>query len=162
MGMIKTIKRVSAVALGLSAVAFCAASLLTTAVAETPKGWVDDVEAAFVQAEKEDKSLLLLFTGSDFCPPCIMMHKKVFTKDEFLKQATKDFVLVYIDFPEGDPELEKANTKYFDKYGVEGFPEVILMDPKEKGFGRFFANEYPEVNLFLARIKELKERSKLD
>lgn len=153
--MLKTIKL-------CTATAFAAAVLLTGAVAETPKGWVDDVEAAFSQAKKEDKDLLLLFTGSDFCAPCIVMRKEVFSKDEFVDQATKDFVLVYIDFPESDPELEKANTKYFDKYAVDGFPTVILMDPAEKEFGRFNAAEFPAVDTFLKRIHELKERSELD
>lgn len=148
-------KKLSVTALGIVA-------LFATAVAKTPNGWVDDVEAAFVQAENENKKLLLLFTGSDYCPPCIVMDKKVFSKEEFVSKATKDFVLVFIDFPESDPELDKANTKYFDKYSILELPTVILMDPKESEFGRFSAIDYPGVDLFLTRIDELKERSELD
>jgi len=153
--MIESIKRLAMVALG-------AATLVSNAIAKTPKGWVDNVEDAFVQAKKEEKDLLLLFTGSDFCPPCIVMEKKVFSKEEFVSKATKGFVLVFIDFPESDPALEKANTKYYEKYKVDGFPTVIVMDPSKKEFGRFSAIEYPGVDLFLEKMAELKERSQLD
>ncbi len=130
--------------------------------AETPDGWVDDVEVAFSQAKKENKSLLLLFTGSDFCPPCIVMEKKVFSKEDFVERATEEFVLVFIDFPESDPALEKANRKYYEKYQVEGYPTVILMDPEENEFGRFSAIDYPGVEPFLEKMDVLKERSELD
>ncbi len=153
--MISKLKRLLLLAFGASA-------LIGTSLAKTPEGWVDDVEEAFVQAKNEDKKLLLLFTGSDFCASCILMEKKVFSKEEFVSQATKDFVLVFIDFPESDPELDKANTKYYDKYKVEGFPTILLMDPNENEFGKFSAIEYPGVDLFLTRLDELKERSKLD
>ena len=137
-------------------------ALVSTAFAKAPKGWETEVEAALVIAKKENKGVLLEFTGSDWCPPCMMMQKKVFSKKEFLDGASKDFVLVHLDFPQGDPALKKKNEPVAEKYKIEGFPTVILLDSKGKEFDRFFASEYPDVDGFLAHLKASLEKKTLD
>ncbi len=146
----------------LAAVAFGVAALATTAFSKVPKGWETDVDAAIAIAKKDGKSVMLEFTGSDWCPPCIMMSKKVFSKEEFVTAASKDFVLVHLDFPKGDPELKKKNQPYADKYKIEGFPTVILLDKEGKEFTRFFASQYPEIDKFLAHLKDSLEKKDLD
>lgn len=146
----------------LAAVAFGVAALATTAFSKVPKGWETDVDAAIAIAKKEGKSVMLEFTGSDWCPPCIMMGKKVFSKEEFVTAASKDFVLVHLDFPKGDPELKKKNQPYADKYEIEGVPTVILLDKEGKEFTRFFASQFPEIDKFLAHLKDSLEKKELD
>ena len=53
---------------------FLTASFATAA----NEDWSTDLEAAFSKAKKENKSVLVEFTGSDWCPPCIQMRKKGF------------------------------------------------------------------------------------
>ncbi len=118
------------------------------------EGWTTNVEEALVKAKKEKKSVLLEFTGSDWCPPCMMMHKKVFSKKSFVKKASKKFILVTIDFPNKNPELKKANRKYLDKYKVNAFPTVVLLDEEGKEFDRFTASRYPSVKKFLDHINK--------
>ncbi len=146
----------------LAAVTFGVAVLASSAFAKVPEGWVTEVDAAIAQAKKEKKSVLLEFTGSDWCPPCIMMHKKVFSKKEFVGPASKDFVLVHLDFPEGDPELKKKNDPLAEKYEIEGFPTVILLDSEGKEYDRFFASDYPDIDKFLAYLKDAGEKKELD
>jgi thiol:disulfide interchange protein len=146
----------------LAAVAFGAAAMVSTAFAKAPKGWETDVDAAIALAKKDGKSVMLEFTGSDWCPPCIMMGKKVFSKEEFVKAASKDFVLVHLDFPQGDKELAEKNQPYAEKYEIEGFPTVILLDSEGKEFHRFFASEHPDVDPFLAHLKEALAKKELD
>ncbi|QTN33376.1 thioredoxin family protein [Akkermansiaceae bacterium] len=146
----------------LAAVAFGVAALASTAFASAPEGWETDVEAAIALAKKDGKSVLLEFTGSDWCPPCIMMGKKVFSKPEFVKAASKDFVLVHLDFPKGDKELAEKNQPHADKYEIEGFPTVILLDSEGKEFTRFFASQYPDIDKFLAHLKDSLEKKDLD
>jgi thioredoxin-related protein len=146
----------------LAAVTFSVASMVSTSFANAPKGWETDVDAAIALAKKEGKSVLLEFTGSDWCPPCIMMAKKVFSKQEFVKTASKDFVLVHLDFPEGDKELAEKNEPYAQKYEIEGFPTVILLDGEGKEFDRFFASAYPDIEPFLAHLKEALAKKELD
>lgn len=146
----------------LATVFFGVAALASSAIAKAPEGWVTDLDAAISQAKKEKKSVLLEFTGSDWCPPCIMMHKKVFSKKEFVGPASNDFVLVHLDFPKGDPDLQKKNAPLAEKYEVEGFPTVILLDGEGKEYNRFIASEFPEIEKFLAHLKDAGEKKELD
>ena len=136
--------------------------LSASAFASAPKGWSTDLEKAFAQAKKENKAVLVEFTGSDWCPPCIAMTKNVFSKKEFVAAASKKYILVELDFPKGDNPIADKNDPYAEKYKVEGFPTVILFDSEGKEFTRFFANEYPTVNAFLKRLDAALERKELD
>jgi thioredoxin-related protein len=146
----------------LALVTCSVAALVSTAFASAPEGWHTDVDAAIALAKKEGKSVMLEFTGSDWCPPCMMMKKKVFSKEEFVNTASKDFVLVHLDFPKADKELAEKNQPYADKYEIEGFPTVVLLDGEGKEFDRSFASEYPDVEPFLAHLKEALEKKDLD
>lgn len=137
-------------------------ALAATAFARTPKGWSTDLEKAFADAKEQKKSVLVEFTGSDWCPPCIAMEKNVFSKEEFVTAASKNYILVELDFPNGDPELKKKNTPYAEKYKIEGFPSVILFDSGGKEFTRFIASEYPKVDVFLKKLDESLAKKDLD
>lgn len=126
------------------------------------EGWSTDLEKALEQAKKEKKNVLVEFTGSDWCPPCIAMRKNVFSKKEFVDAASKDFILVELDFPKADKALKKKNDPYAKQYNIEGFPTVILLDPEGKEFTRFFASEHPTTEKFLAHLKAALEKKNLD
>ena len=139
-----------------------AATLTSVAFANTPEGWTTDLEKAFAQAKTENKAVLVEFTGSDWCPPCIMMRKNVFTKKEFVDGASKNFILVELDFPKGDPEVKKQNQPHLKKYQVSGFPTVILFDSEGEEFTRFVASRYKTTEEFLAHINKALENKDLD
>lgn len=153
--MMKAITYLAAVSCGI-------AVLSSSAFAKAPEGWVTDVDAALAQAKKEKKSVLLEFTGSDWCPPCIMMHKKVFSKKAFVDAASKDFILVHLDFPKGDPALKEKNEPFAKQYKIEGFPTVVLLNSEGKEYNRFFASEFPDIDPFLAHLKDAGEKKDLD
>lgn len=142
------------------AAAFAMTALAGTALAD--KGWLTDIDAGIAQAKKENKSVMVEFTGSDWCPPCIMMHKKVFSKSEFVSGASKKFVLVKIDIPNSDKELKKKNTEVLKKYGVRGVPTVILFGKDGKEFNRFSASQFPAVDKFLAQLDSALEKKDMD
>ena len=117
--------------------------LSLTAVAE--EGWLVDFEKAKAQAAKEGKAILMEFTGSDWCPPCMALHVYVLTQPEFLDYAEKNLELVEIDFPENKPikkTVELANKSLAEKYKVQSFPTIIVMDAvgkilhRDEGYGR--------------------------
>ncbi len=135
---------------------------VSSAFATTPKGWTTDLDKAIEQAKAEKKSVLVEFTGSDWCPPCIAMRKNVFSKEEFVKKASKNFILVELDFPKGNKELAEKNQPLAEKYRIEGFPTVVLLDSEGKEFSRFFASEAPTVEDFLKRLDAALERKTLD
>jgi thioredoxin-related protein len=141
---------------------FTVAALTASAFATTPEGWSDNLEKALEKAKAEKKSVLVEFTGSDWCPPCIAMRKNVFTKKEFVDAASKKFILVELDFPKGNEELSKKNEPMAEKYKIEGFPTVILLDSTGKEFTRFFASGFPTVEGFLKHLDESLEKKDMD
>jgi protein disulfide-isomerase len=115
--------------------------------------WLTDFEAAKVQAVAEQKPLLLDFTGSDWCPPCMMMNKEVFSKKAFLDFAAANLVLVKLDFPRGkeqSAELMAQNKALAEKYRIEGFPTIMILSPEGElveratGYRRGGAEAYVE------------------
>ena len=146
----------------LASVTVGVAALTSTAFATTPAGWTTDLEKAFEKAKAEKKSVLVEFTGSDWCPPCIAMRKNVFSKKDFVDAASKKYILVELDFPKGDKELAEKNQPLADKYKIEGFPTVILFNSEGKEFNRFFASEFPKTEDFLKHLDEAQEKKDLD
>ncbi len=146
----------------LASVTMGVAALTSSAFASTPEGWSTDLEKAFEKAKAEKKSVLVEFTGSDWCPPCIAMRKNVFSKKEFVSAASKKYILVELDFPNGDEAVKKKNQPYAEKYKIEGFPTVILFNPEGKEFTRFFASEFPKTEEFLKHIDEALAKKDLD
>lgn len=102
-------------------------------------GWMTDYNAAKKKAIAEKKDLLVEFTGSDWCPPCKMLNKNVFSKPEFVKNASEKFVLVALDYPRRKelPAAEKAqNTQLMALYSVNSFPTVLLCDATGMPYAR--------------------------
>lgn len=141
---------------------FTVAALTASAFASAPEGWSTDLDKATEQAKAEKKSVLVEFTGSDWCPPCIAMRKNVFSKKEFVDAASKKFILVELDFPKGDKELSEKNKPLAEKFKIEGFPTVVLLDSEGKEFTRFFASQFPKVEDFLKHLEQALENKELD
>jgi len=94
--------------------------------------WIQDFDTAVAAARKQGKDLLVDFSGSDWCHWCRKLDEEVFTKDEFLANARKNFVLVTLDFPQGAEAQAKVpnpqrNKELQGKYKIQGFPTVLLM-----------------------------------
>ena len=153
--MMKAITWLASVTLGVAA-------LTASAFASTPEGWSTDLEKAFAQAKAEKKSVLVEFTGSDWCPPCIAMRKNVFSTKEFVSAASKKYILVELDFPNGDKAVKEKNQPLAEKYKIEGFPTVILFNSEGKEFTRFFASEFPKTPDFLKHLDEALAKKDLD
>ena len=125
--------------------------LLATITARAEVTWLTDLDAAKAKGVKENKPVLVDFTGSDWCPPCIQLHKVVFESAEFAAVASK-YVLVELDYPRKTPqapELKAKNAELSKKFGISGFPTVLLIDAKSGevfgktvGFGGQTAKEY--------------------
>lgn len=105
------------------------ASLAATAFAGNAQ-WMTDFEAAREKAKKEDKPILMNFTGSDFCPPCIMLSKEVFQTKEFNEYAEANLVLMEVDFPQAKkqpPSLQRQNEALASALAIPGFPSLYLV-----------------------------------
>lgn len=95
--------------------------------------WNTDFGQASSNALKTGRYMLVDFSGSDWCGWCIKLDKEVFSTKEFKTYAKKELVCVLADFPRTkklDPELKKQNEALASKYGVQGFPTVIILSPE--------------------------------
>lgn len=99
-----------------------------------PLAWNTDFEKARIEAAQAHKLIVLNFSGSDWCGPCIRMRKEIFESDTFQKYAQQNLVLVRADFPrlkknQLSKEQTRLNETLADKYNSEGkFPLTILLD----------------------------------
>ena len=116
-------------------------------------GWRTDLQQAVNDANKDGKHVLVEFTGSDWCPPCMFMSKEVFSKKSFISAASKDYVLVKLDFPQGNPGLAEKNQKWAEMFKVQGFPTVVLMNPDGKEVDRVVGVSHPSVEAFLKYLR---------
>jgi thioredoxin-related protein len=97
-----------------------------------PGGWLNNLEQAEKIAKEKHQLILLNFSGSDWCMPCIKMKKEIFESEPFKQYADSNLVLVNADFPRKKNALSKEQVKInealADQFNKEGkFPYTILI-----------------------------------
>lgn len=125
------------------------------------EGWGRDFNAAQEQAKAENKSMLVLFTGSDWCPPCQNLHDSVLTSSEFADKVPNQLITVVCDNPRNaslvSPEERKQYQTLSTKYKVSGVPSLFLIDAegnayhKIVGYGGTPASEW--VSDLMSKVK---------
>ncbi len=102
--------------------------------------WETDFETAKKLAKKENKPLLVFFTGSDWCGPCRLLHTHFFETEKFIELATKELILYKADFPRRTdlvtPEQKTVNYRIKSKYAIRGYPTVIMLNSNGEEIGR--------------------------
>lgn len=154
--------------LSLSSLAAAASAfVLSLSSLRAAEVWETNFEKAKATAAKENRDLLLDFTGSDWCAWCIRLHEEVFEKTAFKQEAPKHFVLVELDFPqakEQSEELKKQNEKLQKMFKIEGFPTILLLDSKGRpyartGYEKGGAAKYLEHLAGLRKLRETRDES---
>uniref|UniRef100_UPI0040498C09 thioredoxin family protein n=1 Tax=Flavobacterium sp. TaxID=239 RepID=UPI0040498C09 len=125
--------------------------------------WKLDFEAAKKLANDENKNIIIVFSGSDWCAPCIKLDRNIWQSQAFKKQATENWIIVKADFPRKKAnQLEEKQTaknrKLAEKYNMEGsFPLVIVADKSGKVLGKMgFKNVSPEE--YIKMIQEVENK----
>ncbi|MFK7952431.1 MAG: thioredoxin family protein [Ekhidna sp.] len=127
---------------------------ITSALAQE---WETDFAKAKQVALDENKVIVLVFQGSDWCAPCIRLDREIWSTESFQAYAKSNYVMLQADFPRRKqnalPEaLAEANAKLADEYNKNGvFPFVVVMNHKGEVLGETsYKKTTPE-----AYIKEL-------
>ncbi|MGN6165052.1 MAG: thioredoxin family protein [Flavisolibacter sp.] len=127
-------------------------TFLLSSTLTTPSLWLSNMQQAKTEAAQSHKYILLNFSGSDWCGPCIRMHKEIFDSEIFEKYASENLVLVNADFPrlkknQLSKEQTNQNESLADQYNKDGkFPFTILLDTQGKvlkSWEGYPANETP-------------------
>lgn len=114
--------------------------------------WQESFDDALIKASVEDKPIVLVFSGSDWCAPCIRLKKHIFDSKEFSTYAVEHYVMYDADFPRKKqnklPEEKlNVNKSLAEKYNPKGyFPLVVVMDKDQHVLGTtgFVARTSPE------------------
>lgn len=122
--------------------------------------WQTDLAKAQAQAKKENKLVMLDFTGSDWCGWCKKLNADVFSKSDFNEYAKKNLVLVEVDFPRfkklSDGQ-QKANNALQEKYKIEAYPTIIVLDGEGKQVGQlgYMSSSKP----FIEELDKMKKKA---
>lgn len=98
--------------------------------------WQYDFNEAQKTAIASNRHILLYFSGSDWCGPCIRLRKEIFDSEIFQAFADSSLVLVNADFPRSlknkqDKQQVKQNDLLADRYNPKGkFPYTLLLDAR--------------------------------
>ncbi len=103
--------------------------------------WEASFEAAKSKAESGSKNIVLVFSGSDWCIPCIKLEKTIWESPEFIEYSNTHFVMLRADFPKKKAnalpkEKQEENDRLAETYNKDGlFPLVVVLNRKGKVLG---------------------------
>lgn len=121
--------------------------------------WYNDYETALSIAKANNVPILIVFSGSDWCKPCIKLREQILVKPAFTEWAKANVVCLTVDFPKQkknrlSPQQQKKNDAMAEKFNPNGvFPLVLLVNKNGKVIGnKSYEDVAPELY-----VKELKE-----
>lgn len=120
---------------------FIASLMLIGVNSLTAQEWLTDFEEAKKIASDNNKHIVLVFAGSDWCAPCIKLERQVLETENFKQYAKENYVLVKADFPRKkknqlSENLQKQNKQLAEAYNKSGgFPLVVMLDEEGKKLG---------------------------
>lgn len=125
--------------------------------------WKTNFEEAKKIATAESKNIILVFSGSDWCAPCIKLDRNIWQSEEFKKESAENWVLLKADFPKKKANLlpeeqKKANDALAEKYNREGsYPKVVILNKEGTILGILgYKNVSPTE--YIAMIKSFEKK----
>jgi thioredoxin-related protein len=128
-----------------------------------PSSWLTDFNAGKKEATASKKVILLNFSGSDWCGPCIRLKKEIFGSAVFEKYASEKLVLVNADFPRYSKNaLTKQqvhqNETLAEEYNPQGrFPYTVLLNPNGKVLKQWDGLPDESAEKFIDEIKTFED-----
>lgn len=127
--------------------------LLLISLSGNSQLWQNDFEKAKDLAEAENKTLILVFSGSDWCAPCMKLEREIWNAEEFQEYAKAHYVMYKADFPrkrqnKPDAETELKNKALAEKFNTKGFfPLVVVFNADaevlgETGYNKMSVADY--------------------
>lgn len=128
--------------------------------------WEPDFNTAKKTAQEQHRLILLNFSGSDWCGPCILTRRDYLENPGFTQMADKNLVLVNADFPRKKknmptPEQVKKNEALAEIYNREGsFPLTLLLDAQGKVIKTWHGKPESSSEQFTSEIQSICESQK--
>lgn len=123
-----------------------------------PLSWAQaftDATAAFAEAQQTHKPVLLVFSGSDWCAPCIRLEKEVLSQPGF-ESVLDGVVKLHADFPQRTKQskaLRIQNEQLAERFNPQGaFPHLVLLSPAQEVL-QVLDTRQPSVSSLTAQIR---------
>lgn len=118
---------------------------MTTKVPDNRKArWFSKIDRAKDEAKQFGLPMLVLFTGTDWCPYCVKLENDVLSKKEFKEFANKSLVLVRYDFAGGGQAPHREAAESSKEYSVNSYPTYLLLGADGKLIARGGGSASPE------------------
>ena len=126
--------------------------------------WLTNFEQAKTEASQKHRYILLNFSGSDWCIPCIRLKKNVFESNEFKSFADSALVLLNADFPRNNKisKLQLAHNELLaEQYNPAGkFPFTLLLDAEGNVLEKWDELTGTTVTAFILQVKNIVQKSR--
>jgi len=122
--------------------------------------WHTDYQHILAEAKESGLPILMVFSGCDWCKPCIKLKEQILSKDEFSAWAKTHSVCIILDFPSCkknalSKEQTEQNETLAEKFNQNGvFPLVLLINGNEEVIGNI-GYEDISVAAYIQKIEEI-------
>lgn len=109
----------------------------------TAQNWETNFVQSTQKAKEENKPIVVVFQGSDWCAPCIKLDKEIWSSKVFMTYSNENLIMFKADFPRKkanklSKELQEQNSSLAEKYNMNGyFPYVVVLNSEGKIYGSF-------------------------
>ena len=92
--------------------------------------WLDHYDTATSQARQTSQPILILFTGTNWCPACIKLEKQVLSNSRFAQTLADRLIFLKAEFPSYTAESMEASVFYplLNRYQVSSFPTMVVVN----------------------------------
>jgi len=97
--------------------------------------WEINPSYAFARAQREQRPLMLLFTGV-WNTQAMALSEEVFSTKSFNEYVKENLVICYLNYPRNQTDAPDSLRRLKDKFKVRGYPNVLIFNPNgevEKG-----------------------------
>ena len=115
------------------------------------QNWEISIDSSITRAKEENKKLLIVFQGSDWCAPCIKLSKEIWSTEFFVDYSDKSYVMLQVDFPRRkknslSESQQKQNAVLAEKFNPRGyFPFVVVLNNSGNMIGEIgYENTTPQ------------------
>jgi protein disulfide-isomerase len=108
----------------------------TSSTQSPEKLWQTKVQDAIELSKDTGKPIFAFFTGKEWCSWCKKLDRQVLSQDAFIAYAKENLILLELDFPRGRRDLPKDQLILAQKFRIQGYPTVILMDAETNLLGQ--------------------------
>ena len=124
---------------------------IINSLALVSQDWFESFEESLIKSNQENKKIILVFQGSDWCGPCIKLTEEVWSSKYFIDYARKFFILLKADFPRKrknylSDEQKEANKILAERFNPNGyFPLIVVIDSTGNVLGKMgYEKKTPE------------------